>query len=212
MSGDEIEDRTRGYFQATYDAHGATSKGLDYNGRPAHYTRLGVLAAEVDRRTGFSVADVGCGYGSLLDALYGAGKRDFAYRGYDLVEGLVERGRAEWGTPDGRIAFVHGGTDRLERADYVLASGVFNIKQDTPVKVWRDYVLACLEEMSAAAGRKTAATFLTAYSDEDRKRDDLYYPDPADLFAFAMKLTGQAAIRHDYGLYDFTLVIGAGRG
>ena len=52
-----------------------------------------------------------------------------------------------------------------------------------------------------------SATFLTSYSDKDRMRDDLYYPDPAEMFAFAKSLSRNVAVLHDYNLYDFTVII-----
>ncbi|MFX7953370.1 class I SAM-dependent methyltransferase, partial [Acinetobacter baumannii] len=49
---------------------------------------------------------------------------------------------------------------------------------------------------------------LTSYSDEDRKRDYLYYADPCQLFDLCKRrYSRQVALLHDYGLYEFTILV-----
>ena len=209
MSSHEADIKS--YFSKTFAEHSETSEGLDYNGRQSHYLRLGVLVNQIDAFENFSVNDVGCGFGSLLDALYGSGRTNFDYMGYDLVGEMTDLGRQTWTSKNPRLEFITGGTDKLKTADYSLASGTFNIKQATPHDDWHEYVLGCLRDMLEHTKVKLVVNFLTSYSDAEYMRDDLYYPDPREMFDFGMKLTGSAAIRHNYGLYDFTLIINKNR-
>ncbi len=197
----------RNYFKNTFEEHGESSEGLDYNGRQSHYRRLGVLVNEIDTFENFSINDVGCGFGSFLDALYGSGRNNFEYTGYDLVEEMTTLGRQNWTIKNPQLEFITGGTEALKMADYSVASGTFNMKQQAPHDEWHNYVLKCLKDMIDHSKVKIAVNFLTSYSDEEYMREDLYYPDPREMFDFGMKLTGSAAIRHNYGLYDFTLII-----
>lgn len=203
----EIEKEIRSYFSATFQKHGSSPQGLDWNSKAAHYKRLGVIVSEVNATSDFSINDVGCGFGSLLDCLFGAGKAEFSYQGYDLVEEMVKSARETWCDGKLDINFTSGGTDALAMADFTIASGTFNMKQSTSTEDWHAYVLENLVKMLAATRKRIIVNFLTGYSDEEFKRDDLYYPDPKEMLGFGLKQTGSAAIRHNYGLYDFTLVV-----
>jgi hypothetical protein len=49
---------------------------------------------------------------------------------------------------------------------------------------------------------------LTGYSDDDKKRDYLYYADPCRLFDLCKRrYSRQVALLHDYGLYEFTVLV-----
>jgi len=49
---------------------------------------------------------------------------------------------------------------------------------------------------------------LTAYSDPERKRDDLFYPEPDAVFRYCMSRFSHAvALSHDYPLYEFTVLV-----
>jgi hypothetical protein len=49
---------------------------------------------------------------------------------------------------------------------------------------------------------------LTSYSDPDRMRSDLYYGDPCLFFDHCKRTySKQVALLHDYGLYEFTVIV-----
>jgi hypothetical protein len=59
------------------------------------------------------------------------------------------------------------------------------------------------------AGRKGFAfNCLTSYSDPERMRDDLYYGDPCYYFDLCKRLySPQVSLLHDYGLWEFTIIV-----
>ena len=199
-------DKARAYFADTFAKHGASPLGLDWNGTESQMRRLAVLVDEIPNSPDISVNDIGCGYGSFLGLLHGRGQSGFTYTGYDLVRGMIDHANEKYKNQPG-ISFICGGTESLNPADYTVASGTFNMKQDVPAKDWDAYVKSCLTQMLGNTRKRMAVNFLTSYSDAEYMRDDLYYPDPKDMFDFGMRATGAAAIRHNYGLYDFTLTI-----
>lgn len=203
----DIQDQTVKYFAKKFAKHGLTSSALDYNSRQSHYLRMGIIANEIDQVQNFSVNEVGCGYGAFLDVLFGSGRTNFDYHGYDLVLEMIKAGRETWTSKNPRLKFTHAGTEELQEADFTVASGVFNMKQQTELNQWHEYVLENLKVMVENTRQKVIVNFLTSYSDAEFMRDDLYYPDPKELFDFGMQLTGSVAVRHNYGLYDFTLII-----
>lgn len=201
----EALDKVAAFFDTKIATHGATPEGLDFNSEHAQELRLAQVLSAVDQKSGFSINDVGCGYGHLARFMEKAGYSDFDFIGYDLSAKAIEAARDINAGP--RRRFVQAGTEALEQSDYTVASGIFN-KFMTPTREeWHAYVLESLETFFNASTKACASNFLTSYSDPERKRDDLYYPDPREIFDHCMKLTPWVSIHHDYGLYDFTVVM-----
>jgi hypothetical protein len=176
---------------------------VDWNSPESQELRFEQLLRIVEHEPGrFSLNDFGCGYGALFGYVRAHGL-DVDYRGFDLSEAMLGHARAEY--PG--AAFV-GAADELERADYTVASGIFNVKLATPAEAWRRYVLDTLKTMAGLSGKGFAFNMLTSYSDADRMRDDLYYGDPRFFFDHCKREHARnVALLHDYGLYEFTMIV-----
>ena len=97
---------------------------------------------------------------------------------------------------------------RLEPADYSVASGIFNIRVGRSDEAWRAHLEATLDELDRLSLRGFAFNALTSYSDPEYMRDDLYYADPCALFDLCKRrYARQVALLHDYGIYDFTILV-----
>jgi len=131
------------------------------------------------------------------------------YRGFDVSASMLEHARREYEDPP-RVMFV-GSEEQLEPADYTVASGVFNVKLDVTDEGWREYVLRTLQTFSKLSTRGFAFNMLTSYSDAEKMRADLYYGDPAFFFDHAKRhYSRNVALLHDYGLYEFTMIVRLG--
>jgi hypothetical protein len=96
----------------------------------------------------------------------------------------------------------------LAPADYCVASGIFNVRLDTPDQVWLEYILSTIERIDQLGRRGFALNALTSYSDAEKMRPDLYYADPLLLFDHCKRrYSRQVALLHDYPLYEFTLLV-----
>lgn len=94
------------------------------------------------------------------------------------------------------------------KADYVIASGIFNVKGEMPSPIWHEYVLDTLSAMARCAERGFAFNSLTLHSDAEKRRSDLYYADPAWFLDYcATRYSRHVAVLQDYGLYEFTLLV-----
>jgi SAM-dependent methyltransferase len=193
------------YYSETLGRHGATAQGVDWNGAESQARRFGELARIIDRAGGFSVNDLGCGYGALFDYLR-AHFRDFVYRGYDIAPEMVAAATERHaGAPGARFSV---GRLPAEPADYGIASGIFNVKLDTDDTLWRRHIEATLDGLDATSLRGFAFNCLTTYSDRDKMRDHLHYADPAALFDLCKRRYARdVALLHDYGLYEFTILV-----
>jgi SAM-dependent methyltransferase len=192
------------YYSGRLAQHGPTPRGADWNSVDSQQIRFRQLLRAIDTDTG-SVLDYGCGYGALADDLHAAG-RTFDYQGFDISADMIGVARTRH---DG-CAHCRFTSDPSEvaAADYTLASGIFNVKLQYDDDTWRDYMLATIDTMLAHTRRALAFNVLTAYSDPERQRKDLYYADPLWLFDHCKRhVTPSVALLHDYPLYEFTLIL-----
>jgi len=210
VSIDETQKKLNEYFAEKLETFGATARGVDYNGEQAQQTRFAELVKVINSADKFSVIDYGCGYGAMFDFIHARGW-GFEYYGVDLIEKMVLVGREKYkGFPG-----AHFATDEKELpvADYLVAAGIFNIKLDLPYDHWQNFICETLPRMNALCSKGFAFNMLTKYSDADRmaQRPDLFYGDPLFFFDFCKRnFSRDVALLHDYGLYDFTIIVRKG--
>jgi SAM-dependent methyltransferase len=153
----------------------------------------------------FSLNDVGCGYGALATYLHTRGGA-FSYHGFDLSAEMIRLAR-EHCRHLANSRFSHT-LAALAPAHYTVASGIFNVKLDTDTEEWQAYMLDTIDQLSTLSTRGFAFNVLTSYADPDKKRPDLYYADPCFLFDYCQRRYSRwVAVFHDYGLYEFTVLV-----
>jgi len=207
MHIDETQKKLNEYFSEKLETFGATSKGVDYNGPEAQERRFEQLVKVIDSVQPFTVVDYGSGYGAMFDFLSTKGWT-FEYYGVDLIEKMVIAGReAHKGFQN-----VYFTTDENEipMVDYLLAGAIFNIKLETSYEEWQDFAVKTLHRMNALCSKGFSFNMLTQYSDVERmaQRPDLFYGDPLFFFDLCKRnFSRNVALLHDYGLYDFTILV-----
>lgn len=207
MSLEETLNSLNEYFADKLEKFGPTPKGVDYNGPEAQVIRFEQLVKIIDPSRPFTVLDYGCGYGAMFEFLQNKGWQ-FEYWGVDLVEKMVLAGRETYR----QFSHAYFTTDENEvpGADYLLAGAIFNIKLETPYDEWRDFTLRTLDNMNRLCSKGFSFNMLTKYSDPERmaERPDLYYGDPLFYFDYCKRnFARNVALLHDYGLYDFTILV-----
>jgi SAM-dependent methyltransferase len=207
MSIEETQKRLNQYFTEKLDIYGATPKGVDYNSPEAQEVRFEQLVKLIDPSQKFTIIDYGSGYGALFDFLQRKGW-DFEYYGIDLIEKMVLAGRETHKD----FPHAHFTTDEKEvpAADYLLASGIFNVKMDSSNDDWQEFVFQTLRKMDALCSKGFSFNLLTKYSDADRmaQRPDLFFGDPLLFFDFCKRnFSRNVALLHDYGIYDFAILV-----
>lgn len=208
MNWNNTINNIHGYFDRRLKEHGATARGADWNSPESQNTRFDQLMKIIEQKNHFTILDYGCGYGALSDYLI-AQEYDFdQFIGYDFLESMIEKAKQEH--PASQKYFFSSQFAEIPAADYVVASGVFNIRLDANYEDWTDYTINCLSQMHKLAKKGFSANFLTKYSDEDRmsQRPDLYFADPCFFFDYCKRnFSRNVAILHDYDLYDFTILV-----
>jgi len=204
---DETQKKLSDYFAGKLDEFGATPRGVDYNGSESQELRFVQVLKVIDASRPYALLDFGCGYGAMYDYLVRLG-HDLRYVGYDFAEPMIAKGR-ELHPNDPNCIF----TSKLEEApmvDYAVVSGTFNMKLDIEIEPWTQIVVDALKQMDAHTSKGFAFNMLTKYSDADRmaQRNDLFFADPLFFFDLCKRnFSRNVALLHDYGLYDFTILV-----
>jgi SAM-dependent methyltransferase len=199
-------EQAKNYFEERLTTHGATARGVDWNSSEAQEIRFAQLARVIDRSQPFSLLDYGSGYGALAGYLIRQGYPMRQYTGFDVLESMVEKGREVFASQP-QCAFT-ADFETLPESDYAIASGIFNLKLETPFEQWTDYVTGELAKMNRLSRKGFSANFLTKYSDVEYMRPHLYYADPGYLFDYCKRnFSRNVALLHDYEVYDFTIIV-----
>lgn len=196
------------YYTDKLERHGASPQGVDWNSIESQQTRFAQIARVCEADASFSLNDIGCGYGAFYDYLSGRGK-ECDYLGVDISPAMVAKGEELHRGRRG-CRFLAG--ERADRAaDYTVASGIFSVRLSAGDGDWHRHILDTLARFDAASRRGFAFNCLTKYSDAERMQDYLYYADPCELFDHCKKkYSNSVALLHDYGLYEFTILVRKG--
>lgn len=205
MSHSKILGKVNRYYSGKHKVHGATARGVDWNSTESQRLRFVQLLKICDSSGPFSINDYGCGYGALADHLRENGY-SFDYCGFDISAPMIAKAR-ELHSALSHVAFVNEDAG-LSQADYTVASGVFNVKLQTPEAEWERYILQTLETINGLSGKGFAFNILTKYSDLQSMRPDLYYADPLFFFDHCkVNFSRFVSLIHDYPLYEFTILV-----
>jgi len=205
MNDQQLQERVRRYYEGRLHEHGATARGVDWNSEASQLLRFRQLERLWEEEPDAGVLDYGCGYGALAEYIRARGHRG-PYTGFDIspemADAAVRRG--------GQLSSCQWTSDRsqLRPAEYAVASGILNVKLDASDEDWRAYLWRTIADLASLGTRGFGFNALTAYSDADKKRPDLYYADPLELFDCCRRTYGRfVALAHDYPLYEFTILV-----
>ena len=205
MSSDLLRGPARDYYENKLRPHGSTPAGVDWNSQESQELRFALLAHLWREKADASILDYGCGYGALADYLRARGHRG-AYVGYDVSAAMAQAAHARLVSLTG--CTVTARREDLAPADFAVASGVFNVKQDASEDAWRAYIWETVADLAALGTRGFAFNALTLYSDADKRRPDLFYADPLELFDRCKRTYSRfVTLLHDYPLYEFTIIV-----
>ena len=198
------------HFSALAVDYGHTPAGAQWSDAETQRTRFARLV-EIADVAAATILDLGCGTGALLDYLVEECHFRGRYVGYDLSEPALAVARAR--RPTARFERVDVLSARLQETfDYVLMSGVFNIRVSDNWELFTSVLTAIWPYVD----RGLAFNLLSLYV--DWMEDDLWYADPAVVFAFCKeRLSPAVTLRHDYETrpgtvpYEFTVYVSKSR-
>jgi len=192
------------YYRGKLRQFGATPAGVDWKDEASQNTRFDQLLQLVGDPAR-SLVDFGCGVGALLGHMRGRGFTGH-YHGIDIAPEMIAAASSRWGGDPEAVFEI--GESPSQVADYAVASGIFNVRLHHDDAAWQAHMLGVLAEMDRSSRLGFAFNCLTSYADADRKRSDLYYADPCFYFDLCKRIYSRhVALLHDYGLYEFTIIV-----
>ena len=202
---DQILENVNDYYTRKIKEFGVSPRGVDWNSEDSQVLRFDQLCKIIDNSAPCSLLDYGCGYGALLDHLKKLGRAGITYTGFDISEEMIAQAKKIHGASEAAWTTK---VDESEVFDYTVASGIFNVRLETPVAEWEQYVLDTIHKMNKHSARGFAFNVLTSYSDKEYMKDYLYYANPGFLFDYCKKnFSKYVAVLHDYPLYEFTVLV-----
>lgn len=178
-----------------------------------HVRTLGWGSAEQQRRrfamtltlgldlTGKRVVDIGCGFGDYYDYLKDAGVSCDSYLGLDINPDLLHEARARH-EDDPRTTFVQADLTQ-EQPDEPLGDvgvmlGVLNLNLHDAFNN-EMYSRQLITRAFGLVRQALIVDFLSARLDPGYPREDfVYYHEPCRILDFALSLTPDVVLKHDY--------------
>ncbi len=193
------------YYDSALEHYGPQPAGVDWNSIESQELRfIQLLRLLPEKQEEFTLLDYGCGYG----ALFGFMRENYPncrYTGFDISERMIQAAqrvnpdpRAEWTTIIPTDAHF----------DFVVASGLFNVRLGRSPSEWDDYIVTTLDEFHRLSVCGFAFNVLTSYNDPEYRKEYLHYADPRAVLDHCMRnYSRHVSILHDYKLYEFTTIV-----
>ena len=203
---DDILEQVSSYYTAKLREFGSEPRGADWNSLESQSTRFAQLVQDLKLEEGTSLLDYGCGYGALFEFLTHEHADKFHYTGYDISEEMIDAAQEQFSKLTNSTWQTTLTSE--DQYDYVLASGVLNVKQDIASSEWEQYIWDTLDDMWSHTRMAMSFNILSTHSDIEYRKDSLYYADPETMLEQCThRFSPHVSISQDYGLYEFTVSI-----
>lgn len=199
-----INDVTE-YYEDKLKKYGPVPSGVDWNSKESQQLRFEQLLKVVNIKDRvFKILDYGCGYGSLYNYMKN-NYQDIKYTGFDSSKNMIEQARKLYHNSETKWT---SDINTLKKYDFVIASGIFNVRLDYSDEEWLQYILKTLKKFNDISIKGFAFNILTKFSDKEYMKDYLFYADPCYLFDYCKKnFSKYISLLHDYPLYEFTIIV-----
>ena len=145
----KILENINHYYTDKIKMHGATPKGVDWNGEESQFIRFEQLSKIINKDI-FSINDIGCGYGKYFEYLQNR-FLNFNYYGFDLSQEMIKNAKSLYSNKGGGFMQVDN-LKNIEKADYSVASGIFSVKMEHNESEWLSLFEKCNMEIEVSHG------------------------------------------------------------
>jgi len=194
----------RQYYDDKLLAHGASYKGVDWNSKKSQILRYEILSKVINNKSFFSILDYGCGYGAIIDYLNN-NYDNYSFSGYDISSEMINKAQKVF--KGSNICWLTE-INKNMKFNYVLSSGLFNVKLNYDNDKWYKYILKTLDKINEHSIDGFSFNMLTNKCDSEYKRNDLYYADQEQIQLFCERnYSENIMVLDNYGLYEFTILV-----
>ncbi len=195
-----LEDKMRiiTYYENCLERDQDEAKMVGWRSKRRQDLRFKIVS-QIDDLNHNSVLDLGCGLGALGE-FFQKQEIQVDYTGYEIGGRMVNMAKNL--RPYLRIKEVDILEDDVqERFDWILSSGVFNLRLNDNRAFLEKMLARSFEICELGVGVNMLSTYV------DYQDVELYYARPEEVFALAKTMTRRVALRYDYMPYEFTVYL-----
>lgn len=194
-----MSDKIIKKYNNMLEKNGPTAKALGWT-KNRQALRFKILIDNFNFKNGSSILDFGCGFGDLYKYLQEKEPTSLNYTGIDINKKIISEGLRMHPDADLRVLDLEKNSFE-EKYDFVVSSGVFNIKRDDSFAFFEKI----FEKLFSTAQVGVAINFL---SDKvDFFTEDSFHFSPESVLSNAYKYSKRVILRNDYMPFEFTLVV-----
>ncbi len=129
-------------YNKRFDTFNNTPKGVFWNSKLSQDLRLNIIIDKILQNTKsdeFSIADIGCGYGRLYEIIRER-KLDgkVQYHGFDINQKIISFCKNNIDFENIKFSIS---AFPLNKTDYVVMSGTYNLTPTNNISLWEDYII-----------------------------------------------------------------------
>ncbi len=197
ISKSMIERYSKRYREMGYDV-----KTLGWGSTEQQIYRFSQAISNVNFSASPSVLDIGCGFGDLLSTIKSHGKKPSKYIGWDINPDLISEANKRWAKDEISSEFhvldLTTASNLKSIADVGFMIGVLNLNFHDKFDNYT-YSKSLIKKAFDCVNSLLVVDFLSShYSPDYPKEDFVFYHDPAFMLEFALTLTPNVAIKHNY--------------
>ena len=194
----------REHYEQALRSTGDSGRRVGWRDTAAQTTRFGSFLRLMTGYSLGSVADIGCGTADFLSFLRSEGWAE-NYVGVDISPRMIEEATERFKLDNCSRFLV---TESLPRADFLIASGIFNVSLKTEPSVWKAYCEETIIKMWQSAQQGIMFNMLSIDSEPERRQRHLTYFDPSDWLRFVREhLSAHVRLDQSYGQFDFSIAV-----
>lgn len=204
----KIENIISKHYSNKVGLFGGNHKGMGWSSKKDQYLRFKELIKFFDLNNA-KIHDFGCGNGEFIKFIKKNKIKYKKYYGTDISEEMISLCKKTFKNSKKNKFLILNNLKKKKNvpiADFVLASGIFNIKKNISKKVWQSYFFNSLKYMFSKC--KNGISFNVLTFDTTFKNPNNFYPNLEIILKFCRKeLSKKIIINHSYNLWEYTVFI-----
>lgn len=199
------------HYESCFETHGDCAKGVDWPSEESAQTRYRVMSELLlgAKSASPTLLDYGCGLGHFYDYLTkNSWAKSIQYTGVDASPVFVDACKKKYRGVNFQVADILDGPLNLKRKkfDFIVLNGVLTerreLSQKTMIKLFEDVISGLFPICNEGLAFNVMSKIV------DWERNDLFHLDFMTMAQFISKnFSRQFTVRHDYGLYDYTVYL-----
>jgi SAM-dependent methyltransferase len=192
-----ISQATVSRYSERYHKLGKHVQTLGWGSEEQQFYRFSQVLRAVDLNDR-SVLDIGCGFGDFLTSCKSAGCKLEHYTGWDINPDLIAEAKQQHPSSDFSVLNLAEQEDLSPVAGVGVMLGVLNLNFKERYDNM-SFSKMMIQKAFSAVSETLVVDFLSLYHSSDYPKEDfVFYHNPCVMLAFALELTPNARLFHDY--------------